>query len=139
MNIVCVTSCFSGIVHTYLAAESFRRSGEKLGHKIFVETQGPAGSRPFDQDLIDSADGVIFAVDLEVDGRNRFAGKPYIQVDVAAAINGSSGLIEQLLSQIRDGTAATVEITQPMEAIPATPDARQKKKGFFANLFGGGN
>ena len=138
MNIVCVTSCFSGIVHTYIAAEAFRRSGETLGHEIVVETQGPAGSGPIEQDIIDSADGVIFAVDLEVDDRDRFAGKPYLHVDVAAAIKGSTDLIVQLLGQIQDGTAARIEVTQPAESIPETSDSDRKKKGFFAKLFGSG-
>ena len=139
MNIVCVTSCYSGIVHTHIAAEAFRRSGETLGHEIVVETQGPTGSGPIEQDLIDSADGVIFAVDLAITGRDRFAGKPYLHVDAVTAINGSSVLIEQLLGQIRDGTATRVDVAQPEESIPATSDNGQKKKGFFAKLFGGGS
>lgn len=138
MKIVCVTSCFSGIVHTYIAAEAFVRSGETLGHEIYVETQGPTGSSPLGQDLIDSADGVIFAVDLEVDGQDRFAGKPYLHVDVAAAIHGSTDLINQLLSQIGDGTASRVDIAQPEESIPAASDNSYKKKGIFSKLFGSG-
>jgi PTS system fructose-specific IIC component len=138
VKIVCVTSCFSGIVHTYIAAEAFRRSGETLGHKIFVETQGSAGSGPVAQDLIDSADGVIFAVDLDVNGLDRFAGKPYLRVDVAAAINGSTDLIKQLLGQIGDGTAARVEAARQTESISARSESGQKKKGFFGKLFGKG-
>ena len=139
MNIVCVTSCLSGIVHTYIAAEAFRRSGETLGHEIFVETQGPTGSGPLDQGLIDSADGVIFAVDLEVTGRDRFAGKPYLHVDVAAAIHGSTDLIQRLLGQISDGTAARVEAAQPAESISEPSESGRKKKGFFGKLLGKGH
>lgn len=138
MKIVCVTACFSGIVHTYIAAEAFERSGETLGHEICVETQGPAGSGPLDQDLIDSADGVIFAVDVEVTGRDRFAGKPYLHVDVATAIKGSTDLIQQLLGQIRDGTAATVDLAQPVVALPESSDSGRNTTGFFAQLFGRG-
>jgi len=137
VKIICVTSCFTGIAHTYIAAEAFERASVVLGHEIIVETQGPAGSLPVAQDIIDSADGVIFAVDLDVTGRDRFVGKPYLHVDVAAAINGAKGLIEQLLGQIRDGTAATVEVAQLVETIPATSD-NARNKGFFAKLFGGG-
>ena len=139
MNIVCVTSCLSGIVHTYIAAEAFRRSGETLGHEIFVETQGPTGSGPLDQDLIDSADGVIFAADLEIIGRDRFAGKPFLHVDVATAIHGSTDLIQQLLGQISDGTALRVNVAQPEESVPAKSESGHKKKGFFGKLFGGGS
>jgi PTS system fructose-specific IIC component len=129
----------SGIVHTYIAAEAFRRSGETLGHEIFVETQGPTGSGPLDQGLIDSADGVIFAADLEIIGRDRFAGKPFLHVDVATAIHGSTDLIQQLLGQVGDGTALRVNVAQPEESVPARSESGHKKKGFFGKLFGGGS
>mgnify|MGYP003346795463 CR=1 FL=1 len=120
MKIVCVTSCITGIAHTYMAAESLERAGKKLGHEVIVETQGSAGSNPLKQEIIDSADAVIFAVDLEVKGRDRFNGKPYIQVGVAKAINGSSGLINQVLEAAANGTAAKVGDGAPAKsAAPA--------------------
>jgi len=71
-TIVCVTSCITGIAHTYMAAEALEQAGKKLGHNVMVETQGSAGSNPFSQEVVDSADAVIFAVDLEVQGKDRF-------------------------------------------------------------------
>lgn len=139
MKIVCVTSCITGIAHTYMAAEALEQAGKKLGHEVLVETQGSAGSNPFKQDLIDSADGVIFAVDLEVNGRDRFLGKPYLQVGVAKAINGSVDLVEQLIAQIKDGTAAKVGDAVAAKAAPAKSDGDESKKGFFGKLFGGGH
>lgn len=136
MRIVCVTSCLSGIVGTYIAAEAFRRSGEHLGHEIVVETQGTTGSGPLSQDLIESADGVIFAVDLEITWRDRFAGKPFLHVDVATAINGSTDLIQQLLGQIQDGTAKRIDVALPVDTTPTRPQNSSKKKGFVAKLFG---
>ena len=139
MKFVCVTSCITGIAHTYMAAEALEQAGKKLGHEVLVETQGSAGSNPFKQDVIDSADGVIFAVDLEVNGRDRFAGKPYLQVGVAKAINGAPALIEQLIAQINDGTAAKVGDPAPAKAAAESSDGEPKKKGFFGGLFGGGH
>ena len=140
MKIVCVTSCITGIAHTYMAAEALEQAGKKLGHEVLVETQGSAGSNPFKQDLIDSADGEDDAVDLEVNGRDRFAGKPYLQVGVAKAINGAVDLVEQLIAQINDGTAAKVGEAAPAKAAPAaTSDGEPAKKGFFGKLFGGGH
>lgn len=142
MKIVAVTSCITGIAHTYMAAESLERAGKKLGHEVIVETQGSAGSNPLKQEVIDAADAVIFAVDLEVKGRDRFNGKPYIQVGVAKAINGSAGLINSVLEAAANGTAAKVGEGQPAKssapapaAAPA-PKAEKKSGGFFANLFG---
>ncbi len=139
MKIVCVTSCITGIAHTYMAAEALEQAGKKLGHEVLVETQGSAGSNPFKQDVIDSADGVIFAVDLEVNGRDRFNGKPYVQVGVAKAINGSVDLIEGLIAQINDGSAAKVGEAAPAKAETVKSDGEPKKKGFFGGLFGGGH
>jgi PTS system fructose-specific IIB component len=137
VKFVCVTSCITGIAHTYMAAEALEQAGKKLGHEVLVETQGSAGSNPFKQEVIDSADGVIFAVDLEVNGRDRFLGKPYLQVGVAKAINGSVDLVEQLIAQINDGTAVKVGDAVPAKAAAAKSDGEPKKKGFFGNLFGG--
>jgi PTS system fructose-specific IIC component len=125
-----------------MAAEALERAGKKLGHEVIVETQGSAGSNPLKQDVIDSADAVIFAVDLEVKGRDRFNGKPYIQVGVAKAINGSSGLINQVLEAAANGTAAKVGDGAPAKsAAPAAeakaPKATEKKSGgLFGGLFG---
>ena len=140
MKIVAVTSCITGIAHTYMAAESLERAGKKLGHEVIVETQGSAGSNPLKQDVIDSADAVIFAVDLEVKGRDRFNGKPYIQVGVAKAINGAAGLINTVLEAAADGTAAKVgdgQSAKPAVAPAAAKAPKEKKSGgLFGGLFG---
>lgn len=139
MKFVCVTSCITGIAHTYMAAEALEQAGKKLGHEVLVETQGSAGSNPFKQDVIDAADGVIFAVDLEVNGRERFNGKPFLQVGVAKAINGAPAIIEQLIAQINDGSAVKVGEAAPAKAAATPSDGEPKKKGFFGGLFGGGH
>ncbi|AOY56552.1 MAG: hypothetical protein RI933_291 [Actinomycetota bacterium] len=137
-KIVCVTSCITGIAHTYMAAEALEQAGKKLGHEVLVETQGSAGSNPFKQDVIDSADAVIFAVDLEVIGRDRFAGKPYIQVGVAKAIKSATELVEQVLEAAANGTAAKVGEAAPKAEAPAAAEkpSSGEKKGLFGGLFG---
>jgi PTS system fructose-specific IIC component len=139
MKFVCVTSCITGIAHTYMAAEALEQAGKKLGHEVLVETQGSAGSNPIKQEIIDAADGVIFAVDLEVKDRDRFNGKPYLQIGVAKAINGAPALVEELIKQIKDGTAAKVGEAVKAPAKTASTDGETKKKGFLGGLFGGGH
>ena len=46
MKIVCVTSCATGIAHTYMAAEALERAGKAAGHEMIVETQGAGGYKP---------------------------------------------------------------------------------------------
>ncbi len=78
MKFVAVSSCPTGIAHTYMAAEALEQAGRAAGHDVQVETQGAAGSTPLDPQVIADADGVIFAADLEVKDRERFAGKPVV-------------------------------------------------------------
>ena len=140
-KIVCVTSCITGIAHTYMAAEALEQAGKKLGHDVKVETQGSAGSNPFKQAEIDAADGVIFAVDLQVKDRERFNGKPFIEIPVAKAMHGAQALVTQLLEQIENGTAK--KVGEGPSAAPAAEKAEkaskptsEKKGGFLGGLFG---
>lgn len=123
-----------------MAAEALEQAGKKMGHDLVVETQGSAGSNPLKQAVIDAADAVIFAVDLEVKDRERFAGKPYIELPVAKAMKDAPGVITQILDAVANGTAAKVGGTAPAapKEQPAASDAKpgEKKGGLFGGLFG---
>jgi len=93
MRFVAVTSCPTGIAHTYMAAEALEQAARAAGHEIEVETQGAAGSDPIDSSVIAAADAVIFAADVEVRDRERFAGKPLVSASVKRAVNDAPGMI----------------------------------------------
>ena len=95
MKLVAVTSCPTGIAHTYMAAEAIEQAAKAAGHDISVETQGAAGATPIPPEVIAAADAVIFAADMEVRGRERFAGKPTIQTTVKRGISGAAELITE--------------------------------------------
>ncbi|MBK8468596.1 MAG: fructose-specific PTS transporter subunit EIIC [Candidatus Phosphoribacter sp.] len=95
MKFVGVTSCPTGIAHTYMAAEALEQAAQDAGHEMLVETQGSAGSDPIPQAVIDAADAVIFAHDLPVKDVQRFAGKPTVDVGVKRAISDGPALIAQ--------------------------------------------
>jgi fructose PTS system EIIBC or EIIC component len=95
MRIVAVTSCPTGIAHTYMAAEALEEAAREAGHTITVETQGAAGATPIPPEEIAAADVAIFAADVEVRGRERFAGIPTVTSGVKRAINDSAGLLAQ--------------------------------------------
>jgi PTS system fructose-specific IIC component len=107
-RIVAVTSCPTGIAHTYMAAESLQKAGEDKGVEITVETQGSAGFTRLDPSVIAAADAVIFAHDVEVREKERFAGKPTVDVGVKAGINRPGELIDEVR-----GKAARGEVTAP--------------------------
>ena len=93
MKFVGVTSCPTGIAHTYMAAEALEQAAKDAGHEMVVETQGSAGSDPIPQSVIDAADAVIFAHDLPVKDAHRFAGKPTVDVGVKRAISDGPALV----------------------------------------------
>ena len=142
MKFVGVTACITGIAHTYMAQAALEQAAKKLGHEITVETQGSAGTNPMKQELIDAADGVIFAVDLEVKGRERFAGKPYIQLGVAKVIGGDKGVnvLTEFIAAIEAGTAVKLAAAPVAATVAEKPKVEkpkgEKKKGFFGGLFG---
>lgn len=93
MKLVAVTSCPTGIAHTYMAAEALETAARAAGHEIAVETQGAGGFEPLGADVIGAADAVIFAADVEVRDRARFAGKPSVTVSVKHAINEAATVV----------------------------------------------
>ena len=68
MKIVAVSACTAGIAHTYMAQEALEQECEKRGIGIKVETQGGMGiDNELEQDEIDEADVVIFAVAVGIE------------------------------------------------------------------------
>jgi fructose-specific phosphotransferase system IIB component len=94
MKIVAVTACPTGIAHTYMAAEQLQKTAEAAGHSIRVETQGAMGIEDelSKKDIAD-ADVAIFAVDIEVEQKERFAGKKTVLVSVSEAIKNPKGVL----------------------------------------------
>lgn len=94
MNIVAVTACPTGIAHTYMAAEQLEKTARSLGHSIHVETQGAMGiENELNAKVIAAADVAIFAVDIEVEGLDRFREKKQVRVGVAEAIKNPKGVL----------------------------------------------
>ncbi|AXE86553.1 fructose-specific PTS transporter subunit EIIC [Streptomyces sp. Go-475] len=121
-RIVAVTSCPTGIAHTYMAAESLENAGRAAGVEITVEPQGSAGFTRVDPAVIAAADGVIFAHDVPVREKERFAGKPTVDVGVKAGINRPA----ELIAEVRE-KAARGEVTSG--SAPATPVERSGDSG----------
>ena len=97
MKIVAVTACPTGIAHTYMAAEQLEKAAKALGHPIKVETQGALGiENELSAKDIREADVAIFAIDIEVERRERFSGKKIVEVPVQEAIKNPRGVFAKL-------------------------------------------
>ena len=106
--IVGVSSCPTGIAHTYMAAEALEQAGKERGVTVSIEGQGSGKIDWLDPALVKRADAVVFAHDLPVKGRDRFVGKPMVDVGVKAAVNDAGALIDQALAAMEDPNAARV-------------------------------
>ncbi|MBA0389701.1 PTS fructose transporter subunit EIIBC [Stenotrophomonas maltophilia] len=108
-RIVAVTSCPTGIAHTFMAAEGLQQAAKALGHAIRVETQGSVGAQDaLSDEEIAAADVVLIAADREVD-LARFAGKRLFKSGTKPAINDGQNLIRKALAEagVHAGTAAS--------------------------------
>ncbi|MBY6311978.1 fructose-specific PTS transporter subunit EIIC [Rhodococcus kroppenstedtii] len=119
-HIVAITACPTGIAHTYMAADSLKDAGDRAGVTVHVETQGSSGSTALDPQLIASATAVIFATDVGVKGRERFAGKPVIESGVKRAINEPDTMVAEALRAGDDPSAARVSGSAPAAGAAAS-------------------
>jgi PTS system fructose-specific IIC component len=97
--LVGVTSCPTGIAHTFMAAEGLRKGAEALGHEMKVETQGSVGAKNvLSPEDIDRAYAVVIAADAFVD-KTRFAGKRVYETSTKQAIHDGKAAIKAALAQ----------------------------------------
>ncbi|PWJ95513.1 PTS system D-fructose-specific IIB component (F1P-forming) (Frc family) /PTS system D-fructose-specific IIC component (F1P-forming) (Frc family) [Oceanotoga teriensis] len=128
-RLVAVTSCPTGIAHTYMASEALRKAAEKLGYEIKVETRGSVGvENELKENEIKNADAVILAVDVNV-SKERFIGKKIFETSVAQAIKDPEKIIENSLNS---------DIKSYTEKISDIKSQRSKeKKGVYKHLMSG--
>jgi fructose PTS system EIIBC or EIIC component len=132
--LVGVTSCPTGIAHTFLAAEALKKAAAALGHEIRIETQGSVGAKNLlTEDEIARADAVVVAADAFVDTA-RFAGKRLFQTSTKAALHDGRGTIEQALALPEPILAAAGEAPKPLRPAGA---ARTGRTGPYKHLMTG--
>ncbi len=95
--IVAVTSCPTGIAHTFMAADGLEQAGKAAGIELVVEPQGSGKIDWLAPELIGRADAAIFAADVPVRERERFAGLPVVEASVKRAINEPGKLVAEAL------------------------------------------
>ena len=103
-----VTACPTGIAHTYLAAEALEAAAARAGVDLAVETQGSAGSTPLDPATIAAAEAVVFAVDVGVRDKHRFAGKPVLTSGVKRPVDDAD-------AAYRRAKEAGADVTEPID------------------------
>jgi PTS system fructose-specific IIC component len=98
VRILAVTSCPTGIAHTYMAAEGIEKAAKAKGCFVKVETRGSGGAKNVLTDKeIQDADCIIVAADAQVP-MDRFDGKKLIERPVSDGINKADELINLAIS-----------------------------------------
>ncbi|MCG7444633.1 fructose-specific PTS transporter subunit EIIC [Corynebacterium sp. ACRPO] len=111
-RIVAITACPTGIAHTYMAADALTQTAaERDDVSLTVETQGSSNNESVSQSTIDAADAVIFATDVGVRDRERFAGKPVIEAGVKRAINEPGTMLDEAIAAAHNPHAHKVSGT----------------------------
>ncbi len=97
-KILAVTSCPTGIAHTYMAAEGLEKAAKEKGCFIKVETRGSGGAKNMlTAKEIAEADCIIVAADAQVP-MDRFDGKKVIERPVSDGINKAGELLDLAVS-----------------------------------------
>lgn len=101
MKIVGVTSCPSGVAHTYMSAEALEQSAKKAGVDVKIETQGSSGpENQLTDEEIKNADFVVLTNDTNIDGVERFKGKKVVQLSTSQIIEKADALIKKLQANL---------------------------------------
>lgn len=131
VRIAAVTSCATGIAHTYMAADALTQAAERRGDvELRVEPQGSSGGDRLDQAFIDSADAVIFAHDVAVRDKERFAGKPVVDCPVKRGVNQPDAMIDEAIAAACNPDAprvAAVSSTSGTEQTAASSETWPKR------------
>ncbi|WP_291478343.1 fructose-specific PTS transporter subunit EIIC [Corynebacterium sp.] len=99
VKLVGVTSCPTGIAHTYMAADALTQAADARDDvELVIETQGSSGGDKLTAAQIDVADAVIFAHGVGIRDIARFAGKPVVDVPVKKGISDPDELIDRAVA-----------------------------------------
>lgn len=98
VKILAVTSCPTGIAHTYMAAEGIEKAAKAKDCAVKVETRGSGGAKNvLTSKEIEEADGIIVAADAQVP-MDRFDGKKVIVCQVSDGISKAGELVDRVIS-----------------------------------------
>lgn len=135
-QIVAVTSCPTGIAHTFMAAEGLETGAKANHYTIKVETQGSVGAQnTLTAAEIEAAEMVLIAADTKVD-MSRFAGKRIYETSTKAAIKDGSQVVSTAWEQAKQASAGTgVAYADQVKALKAQQSAA--RSGAYKHLMTG--
>ena len=126
--VIGITSCPTGVAHTYMAQEALEKGAQVLGHEVKIETQGSVGAdNVLTAEDIARADVVIIAADTNVDPAH-FVGKRLYRTGTKAAINDAV--------QVINTAFASASVFGDADAA-ASASAKPERTGVYKHLMTG--
>ena len=127
-----ITSCPTGIAHTFMAAAALEKAAKALGHTIKVETQGSVGAKnQLTPEDIAAADAVVIAAETNVD-TSRFAGKRLYMTGTKQAMHAGKDVLKKALEQPVEGGAGLAGAVEKAKA-----DRAKARTGPYKHLMTG--
>lgn len=135
-QIVAITSCPTGIAHTFMAAEGLESGAKANNYSIKVETQGSVGAQnTLTAADVANADIVLIAADTNVD-MSRFAGKRIYETSTKAAIKDGALVVRTAMVEAKAAAPATgVAYADQVKAAKAQQSA--SRTGAYKHLMTG--
>lgn len=131
MKLLGVTSCPTGIAHTYMAAESLQMAAKEINVDIKVETHGSIGvENEITEKDLKGAHAVIIAADTKID-KTKFKGLPIVEGTVQDAIKNPGELIDRAMKLEKDEKEYVEKNSKSKEG------GKKKKKGPYQHLMTG--
>lgn len=128
VKILAVTSCPTGIAHTYMAAEGIEKAAKERDCSVKIETRGSGGAKNvLTAQEIREADCIIVAADAQVP-MDRFDGKKVIQCQVSDGISKAGELLDRAIS-------GDVPVYHAASAAKASEASRKKSGGIGHQIY----
>jgi PTS system fructose-specific IIC component len=132
IKLVAITSCPTGIAHTFMAAAALRKAAADLGYEIKVETQGSVGAKnTLTEEDIRDADAAIIAADTHVDA-SRFASARLLTTSTNAAMNDGKQVIADALALPQPTLSAETKSAQEFRKVE-----KKERTGVYKHLMTG--
>jgi len=128
VRLVAITSCPTGIAHTFMAAAALQKAAEELGYAMHVETQGSVGAKnTLTEEEIAQCSAAIIAADTHVDP-SRFANVPLLTTSTNDAIHHGKDVLARALALPKPTGPKTAASPQP---------AKRERTGAYKHLMTG--
>ncbi len=132
IKVVGVTTCITGVAHTFMAAQALEDEGAKRGWDVKIERQGQMTKGTLKPEDIEAADYVVLGVSKSIDGQERFNGKKVWTVEVAEPITKAAKVLDDMVAN------ATVQQGGPGgSSVKSTGGASGAHAGFMSHMMAG--